>query len=193
MEIHEPKGYSIIRCEHEEFFKNVDDKFESIYDQNELILRPPTILSENEKAKLKSLNENFRLNFALYQLVYFNNEVVGWSWGFQDTRESFYMVNSAILPNHRRQGLYKILLDQTVKILSEAGFQKIWSRHSMTNNSIIIPKLKKGFYITGTELNDTFGALVQLTYYVNKTREKVLDFRVGHLRPDDELKKLFKL
>lgn len=193
MEIHEPKGYSIKRCESDEFFKNVEDKFESIYDQNELILRPPAILSDGEKLKLKSLNENFRLNFALYQLVYFNNDVVGWSWGFQDTRESFYMVNSAVLPDHRKKGLYKILLDQTIKILSESGFQKIWSRHSMTNNSIIIPKLKKGFYITGTELNDTFGALVQLTYYVNKTREKVLDFRAGHLRPDDELKKLFKL
>jgi len=32
-----------------------------------------------------------------------------------------------------------------------------------------------------------------LTYYPNKTRRKVLDFRAGQMRPDEELKKLFKL
>jgi ribosomal protein S18 acetylase RimI-like enzyme len=187
-----PEGYSIKECELEEFSKAVDGKIEQVF-QDDLIFRVRDALSKSEKSKLKKLNENYAQPYRHHLLMYFKGELAGWTWGFQDSKESFYMVNSAILPEHRRQGLYLRLLDMTLEKLIEKGFQRIWSRHSSTNNSIIVPKLKKGFLITGSELSDAYGSLVHLTYFTNETRRKVMDFRVGQLRPDEELQKIFKL
>ncbi|MBK9323721.1 MAG: GNAT family N-acetyltransferase [Bdellovibrionaceae bacterium] len=107
--------------------------------------------------------------------------------------ESLKMVNSVVLPEHRGRGLYSRLLDIAMKELVPKGFQRIWSRHNQTNNAVIVPKLRRGFLIPGTELSDIFGSLVNLTFFTNKLRRKVMDFRSGDLRPDDELKKAFRL
>jgi hypothetical protein len=80
-----------------------------------------------------------------------------------------------------------------MSILIETGFQKIWSQHQMTNNRIILPKLKRGFVISGLNVNDMAGALVQLTYLANPVRKKVMQFRVGKLKPDSQLKDLLKI
>ncbi len=187
-------GYSIKLCNSEEFWAaGTEKQQEIIFDGGGLILRPPDILSDSEKFKLKSINENFKQPYLYHSLLFYNDQLAGWMWGYQDSRESFYMVNSAVLPEHRGRGLYSQLLEVAMKELIEKGFQRIWSRHNITNNAIIIPKLKRGFLITGTELSDVFGTLVHLTYFTNKLRRKVMDFRSGDLRPDNELKKAFRL
>jgi len=68
------------------------------------------------------------------------------------------------------------------------GFQLIYSSHIATNNSIIIPKLKAGFVITGLEVEERFGTRIKHFYYTGQLRKKVVDFRVGFSRPDEELK-----
>ena len=83
------------------------------------------------------------------------------------------------------------MADYSLQVVMQKGFQKIWSRHNYTNNEVIIPMLKRGFKITGTELTDTFGALVHLTYFPSPLRQKVLEFRAGMLKPDAELNKVF--
>jgi len=189
-----PAGYAIKLCESEEFWNaGTRDQMEIIFDKEGLVLRPPDVLSEQEKSKIKSLNENFKYPYMYHSLLFFKNNLAGWMWGYQDSRESFYMVNSAILPEHRGRGLYSRLLEVAMKELMEKGFQRIWSRHNATNNAVIAPKLKRGFLISGSELSDVFGSLVHLTYFTNKLRRKTMDFRSGQLRPDDELRKAFKL
>ena len=81
---------------------------------------------------------------------------------------------------------------QTLSILSEKGFQKIYSRHMPNNNAVIIPKLKAGFVISSMELDDMFGVLVNLTYYTNKLRLKAFDYRTGNSRMSDELSKFLR-
>ena len=99
------------------------------------------------------------------------------------------MRNSAVLPDHRRKGLYSALMFEVLKRTKELGFQTVVSRHVTTNNSIIIPKLKAGFVITSLEVSDRYGTLVHLTYFFNETRRKVMQFRSGDLKPDQVLKK----
>jgi hypothetical protein len=99
------------------------------------------------------------------------------------------MRNSAILPNHRRKGLYSALLREVVIKLEKKGFQVITSRHNAGNNDVIIPKLKAGFLITGIELSDAFGTLVNLSYFTNPLRRKVTLYRSGDQYPDEEVKK----
>ena len=89
------------------------------------------------------MGQPLRVSFG----VYHENEFVGWSWGYQDSPEAFYMCNSAIMPAHRRKGLYTKLLTKMVAKINEHGFQRIYSKHNLTNNSVLIPKLKFGFKI----------------------------------------------
>lgn len=187
-----PAGYSIQELDSEPFWKLVEEKKKYVFSDN-LIPHGRSLLSDQEREKLKVLGEAFRRPYFYHAVLWCHSEVVGWTWGYQDSPESFYMVNSAVMPEHRGRGLYTRLLQGTVDKLVEKGFQRIWSRHTYTNNQIIIPKLKQGFQITGSELSDTFGSLIYLTYFSNPLRKKVLSFRSGESRPDDEIKKIFDL
>lgn len=66
-------------------------------------------------------------------------------------------------------------------------------RHSATNNAVIIPKLKAGFVITSMEISDMFGVLVHLTYFPKVLRRKMITYRVGDMKPDEEIKKCLKI
>ena len=77
--------------------------------------------------------------------------------------------------------------------VEKMGFQVVLSRHTTTNNSIIIPKLKAGFVITALEVSDRFGTLVHLSYYFNEKRRKVMLFRAGDFKPDQDVKSALRL
>ena len=100
------------------------------------------------------------------------------------------MVSTGILKEHRRRGIYAALLPVVLERVRTKGFQVVTSRHNLTNNAVIIPKLKAGFVISGFEVNDMYGSLVHLSYFFNPTRRKVLDVRVGQAAPDEEVQAL---
>jgi hypothetical protein len=100
------------------------------------------------------------------------------------------MQNSGILPEHRRKGLYSKLVRHVLNVTTEKGFPRVWSRHNATNNAVIVPKLKQGFLISAMELSDTFGTLVHLSYFPVEVQRKMMDYRAGQIKPDDEIKKL---
>ena len=81
-------------------------------------------------------------------------------------------------------------MNEVINRVKNYGYQKILSRHVITNNSIIIPKLKAGFIISALELSDRFGTLVHLSYFFNETRQEVMKFRAGDLKPDEKLKEV---
>ena len=72
-------------------------------------------------------------------------------------------------------------------------FKEIFSRHNATNNPVIIPKLKMGFIISGLEVSDTFGTLLQVKYYTNEKRRDIMDFRTGQKTLSMDLRSLFDL
>lgn len=137
-------------------------------------------------ALAKRLSERYALGFGLFQ----GDTFVGWHLGQQILAGKFEMTNTGLLEEHRRRGLYTALLPVVLDQLRQKGFQIVFSRHNLTNNAVIIPKLKAGFVISGFEVDDRFGTLVQLSYYFNPLRRKVLDVRVGQRVPDDETRKL---
>ncbi len=150
------------------------------------------VLSETEQQSLDILAQRFSAPWRLNLGVFDGDEIIGWSWGQQDSPERFYMVNSAILPEYRGRGLYSAMLDKALELVKSEGFQVVYSRHVATNNAIIVPKLKAGFVITSMELSDIFGTLVHLSYYFNESRRQVMDFRAGERGLDSELKKHIK-
>ncbi|MAF77270.1 MAG: hypothetical protein CME63_09685 [Halobacteriovoraceae bacterium] len=183
-----------VRVMEESEFKTLYNKYKSdvFYEDHSYALWD--LLSDSELENIKSLGKDLGTPFKLYLGVFDDsNNFVGWSWGFQENNADFYMCNSAVLPPYRRKGVYSKLLSECVQTLEDKGFQLIYSRHCATNNAIIIPKLKAGFIISKMEIDDKFGVLIHLHYYVNKTRKKIMDYRAGQLKPDSEIKAIFKL
>lgn len=187
-----PNGYEIRSMIWEEFAPLYNLNAKKIF-ENSQIFRFHQHLSETEKSKFNELGQTFKNAYELNLALFYKNEFVGWCSGDQHSAEAFYMRNSAILPEHRRKGLYSNMLDETIRILTEKGFQKIYSRHNATNNPVIIPKLKAGFVISAMEVSDMFGTLVHLSYFTNPLRRKMMIYRTGDLMPDEEIKKALDL
>lgn len=180
--------FKFVELSNEEYQKYWNEWGPGIFDDNSTSLDTRKILSEVEKNQIRELHKNvgqmYRLNLGIFK----GETFCGWFTGDQYNMETFYMRNSAILPEYRRLGLYTALMNEVIKRVGEKGFQIILSRHTTTNNNIIIPKLKAGFIITAIEMSDRFGTLVHLSYFYNSTRRKVMEFRSGDLKPDAQLK-----
>jgi ribosomal protein S18 acetylase RimI-like enzyme len=181
-------GYEIRTMQREEFMALWSPGAKEIF-ADQAIFRVAESLSAAELAKQREVSQMFGMPFDLYLGVFAEEKFVGWAWGFQDSFDSFYMCNSAVLPEHRRKGIYSALLEATIENVSTKGFQRITSRHAATNNSVIIPKLKFGFVITSLEVSDVFGTLVHLTYFTHPLRRKMIDYRVGQIRSDQEIER----
>lgn len=155
---------------------------------------PLVLLDETERQRVKANSpaavSPYKLHLGAFDK---DGNLLGWSWGFQETPTTFYMINSAVLPEHRRKGLYGALVEACIDTVAKKGFQLIYSRHCATNNAVIIPKLKAGFTIAKMEIDDKYGVLIHLHYYTDPTRRKVMDYRCGQTKPDAEVKNLFKL
>ena len=189
-----PAGYVVKEVPKEDFWPLFEKHAPKVFSNN-LDYDVAEIDSKTAKEKLKILYKNFisPTQFRVHLGVFYKNKFVGWSWGFQHNSHTFYMCNSAVLPEHRRKGIYTYLMQEVIKITSDAGFTHIYSRHIVSNNDVIIPKLKMGFKISSLELSERFGTLVHLTYFPHQIRNDIFDFRSGFKHPDKKMKKLFKL
>jgi ribosomal protein S18 acetylase RimI-like enzyme len=160
------------------------------YDDVTLTFNYRTILAKDEKQKIESITDQASALFKLRLGIFFKDEMIGWSYSRQEPSDSLYMQNSGIVPEHRRKGLYTYLVRETLALAEKLGFQSVWSLHRTTNNAVVIPKLKEGFIITGMDISDSFGTRVKLAYYFNPTRRKIMDYRVGQIKIDNQLKNL---
>lgn len=137
------------------------------------------LLSESEKEKRKKLNEFIQIKYNLFLVVFDRDKLIGWSWGFAKSNHEYYMCNSAVYPEYRGRKIYSTLMNMIIEKVTEDGFQEITSKHHASNNAVLIPKLKKGFLISGTEINTRFGLMVSLTYFPNKKVEHLFHQRIG--------------
>jgi GNAT superfamily N-acetyltransferase len=151
------------------------------------------VRTEHEQSQITNLLKGLEDVWSLHLGLYENNELIGWCSSFAMKANELYMMNSAVFPDHRRKGYYTVMVKEVLKEAKLAGFQTVTSQHVCTNNDVIIPKLKLDFKITGMQVMDEFGVTVSLTYFLNETRAKAMEFRSGSSKPDLELKKLFKL
>ena len=146
---------------------------------------PQSLLAPVEKEKLQALQNRFskstlvQLQYLLYKVTGSVRELAGWTWGIQIDGGTFYMANSVVFPEHRRQGLYSKMVAQIVSDAEELGFLKIKSLHVASNNPVIIAKLRMGFFIQGVEQDERYGTLVKLIYYTKDHGKRVFEFRTG--------------
>lgn len=156
--------------------------------------QPEDTFSASEVLSIRRLQQQMTSRYRLRLGIYHRQtDFVGWTVGWQRDSDVFYMANTGILPEHQSRGIYSHLLPVLLDIVGTEGFQVVESRHTASNNRVIIPKLKAGFNLSGFEVSDQFGTLVWLRYYFNKTRRKMIDVRTGEHIPDEELRALLGL
>lgn len=185
--------FTIKELTEEEFLPLFDKHKKSVFEDVHAYSLPD-LLDDREQECMTVLEQGLGNPYKLYLGVFDkDNQFIGWTWGQQENKTTFYMVNSAVLSDYRRKGLYSSLIHKCIDVLSQKGFQLIYSRHCATNNAVIIPKLKAGFIISKMEIDDKYGVLIHLHFYTNAVRRKIMDYRTGQLIPDDKIKELFKL
>lgn len=147
-----------------------------------------------ETQQFPKLRDNFRRREFIFLGAFSDtDELMGFSISYQMRNYELYTQTSVVLPEHRRKGIYTALTKMNLKLAGEKGYQMVTSNHVASNNSVIMAKLKLGFYISGFELVDDFGALVKLTHFLNEKRERMYHVRTSLKRPEQDLKDLLKL
>lgn len=182
-----PEGYAITPLPADDFRPLFRAHRHKVFDGG-IVFHAAAAIPEAERRLIDDRAGHYAARFTVNLALYHSKELVGWSWGIEETPEKLYMVNSFVDPAHRRKGLYTALMGEVLTLAQAAGFQVIYSRHAATNNAVIIPKLKAGFLVSGFELSDTFGLLLHLSYFADPLRRRVMAFRSGDLRPDETMR-----
>ncbi len=104
--------------------------------------------------------------------AFIGDRLVAWSYS-KGEGSQLHMVNSGVLPDLRRRGIYSSLVGATISYAEANGFSKIFSRHVPSNNAVIIPKLRLGFIVSAFEYSEVYGPLVHLTYIVGAKRREL--------------------
>ena len=121
---------------------------------------------------------------SAFGLAAFRGEVlVGWSQGYREGSNQFYMLNSGVATAERRKGIYSALVQALLVHAASQGYSNVRSRHTATNTTVIVAKLKLGFQISGFEYSEVYGPLVQLNYLVGEARRKLYEARAAPIRP----------
>jgi len=191
--IKEFNQFKIYEMSDEEFLPKWKPLVKEIFEDQSLTYKIRDLISDSEKEKLKTLKEALKNRVSINLGVFNRDEFVAWSAGYQENHGIFYVMSSAVREEHRRQGVYSELVQLMIARAKDHGFLKLMSQHVASNNPVIIAKLKLGFKITGIEINDQIGLVLQLTYFIHDKRNEILDFRTGLIRPSENIKDLFKI
>jgi GNAT superfamily N-acetyltransferase len=118
--------------------------------------------------------------------AYDGEQLVGWSYGWMERGDVFYVANSGVIASHRRRGIYSSLLAAMREHAIGQGAVAVRSQHSVLNNPVLIAKLRAGFHVTGLSQHARMGALVELTLHLYEPRQALFRARSLPYAPPEE-------
>lgn len=107
--------------------------------------------------------------------------------GRQTGPSEFLMTHAQVVPEARGRGIYSAIVRLMLAYTRELGFETVTSEHSPTNNAVLVPKLRAGFFITGLVLQAAWGPSVRLTYFHDPRQRAAFAFRAGDASLTPEL------
>lgn len=113
--------------------------------------------------------------------AYVGDALVGWSFGWFERGNNYYMANSGVVPEFRCRGVYAALLEAVIAHAAANGTLVVRSQHSVLNNAVIICKLKRGFHIVGLNMSAQMGGLVELALHLSPERGELFASRTTPL------------
>ncbi len=113
---------------------------------------------------------------------------VGWHYGMMIDPSTFFMSYSAVIKSYQQRGIYGTFLKAFLPYLHALGYERVTSNHMVTNRAVLIAKLKAGFIITGTVLDERWGAQVSMAYFFHEDRREgfARAYSVEHYRGTPE-------
>lgn len=129
---------------------------------------------EERRARLKPLAEAFARTHHEYFIIRTEaGTPIGFSYGDMRDGQTFFMTSTGILLEYQQQGIYTAFLKRLLSYLYAVGYERVLSNHHPNNRAVIIAKLRVGFNITALNLDERWGAQVELTYLFHDDRRKV--------------------
>lgn len=175
----------------QEFEKFPESEFQNLKKEN-LSFHPflnwEKNLDNEAKAKLEVLKERRKNDYILRLGVIHNAKLIAASRSFQISSTELMMGISMVSSEFRNQGIYSALCKRTIEIAKREGFQIVTSKHMLTNNPILIAKLKLGFNVYGMETDAVHGTLLKLVYNLNEQMSEALRYRAGDIFSLDQNK-----
>jgi hypothetical protein len=174
-------GYDLERLPGAEPYWTVHEAELRAHFPNEVFFNLAALRSERERAGQARLAE-LRGGDPLrdFTIVRKNGALAGMFSGEQKTDSMYRMWHSNIHPSHRGQGLYRLIVQGTIRYTAALGFDTITSEHAPCNNPILIAKLRAGFRIYSLELDGAAGPSVVLRYFHNPDHLAAYELRCGH-------------
>jgi GNAT superfamily N-acetyltransferase len=116
--------------------------------------------------------------------VRLDGELAAMFYGSSGIRGEYWMLATVVTPPHRRQGLYRAIVQWVLDYAREAGFLSVVSQHAPNNLPVMIAKLKAGFVIEAFELDARVGPSVRLRRYLHAAYEQAFAYRCGEASLD---------
>ena len=98
------------------------------------------------------------------------NLPVGWFYSYREDATSTFIDTVGFLPAYRGRGLYSAFLPQYIAYATALGLERVVTSHHPNNRAIMIAELKAGFDIVGLELNESYGPLIKMAYFIHPDR-----------------------
>ena len=138
------------------------------------------VLDMEAAGRSKSLNAT--AHRALRIGAFQGNALIGWTFARPQGEGHLHMINSGVAPAQRNQGVYSKLVQMAIEHAGSRGYVDILSRHSASNNAVIVAKLKLGFFVSGFEYSEVYGPLVRLTFLLGELRRVLHQTRSSPIR-----------
>jgi GNAT superfamily N-acetyltransferase len=141
----------------------------------------PALRSERERAaqaRLAATRDDKPLRD--FTVVRKGGAIAAMFCGEQKTESMYRMWHTNVHPDYRRQGLYRMILEGTIRYTAALGFDTITSEHAPCNNAILIAKLSAGFRFYALDVDPMAGPSVTLRYFHNPEHLAAYQLRCGH-------------
>ncbi|MFK8139077.1 MAG: GNAT family N-acetyltransferase [Bdellovibrionales bacterium] len=129
------------KYEIQEIRELTEDLLGEIFQLEKLIFKAPY-----GKKKIKSKlarNQRHILLIAKRQ-----NEIVGYKFGYEKSKELFYSWIGGVSPSHRKNGIAKALMVEQHKLAKARGYRSVQTATKNQFKNMLIFNLKIGFEIT---------------------------------------------
>jgi hypothetical protein len=114
-----------------------------------------------------------------FTVVRRGGELVAMFSGEQKTDGMYRMWHTNVHSEHRRRGVYGLILRGTIAYTRALGFDSITSEHAPGNNNVLIAKMRAGFRIYAMEIDPMAGLSIILRYFHNPEHLAAYELRCG--------------
>lgn len=118
---------------------------------------------------------------------------IGYSYGYANDNNTFYVQGSAVAKEFQGQGIYKKLAMKIIEEARNRHYSFVCSEHILTDNQVIVPKLKMGYIVTGQNVTFNRGVFLELTYPLTEELRHSINIRSGLEKPNQDLVNIYKL